>query len=162
MEAERPGQNRFFEPSGEIFDVQLRICRVNGLRTNEFAPALGPGDYKPEELQQHCEPVLVNGKVELNCEVQNGNCPGNFLTGDICLRVPEVQAGTAVVLEGVNYISVDAKVRLTALPPGTATVDVDAHVVGDIDTPLNEVVNGATVAHPGLPGARPHDFPRAR
>ena len=144
VEAERPGRNRFFLPSGEFFDVQLRICRVNTLRTNEFAPALGPGDYKPEELQQHCEPVLVNGKVELNCEVQNGNCPGNFLTGDICLRVPEVQAGSAVVLEGVNYISVDAKVRLIAQPPGTATVDVDAHVVGDIETPLNEVVNGAT------------------
>ncbi len=145
VEAERPGQNRFFEPSGEFFDVQLRVCRVNGLRTNEFSPALSPGDFKPEELQIHCEPVLVGNEVQLNCETQVGNCPGNFLTGDICLRVPEVQAGKAVVLEGVNYISVDAKVRLTAQPSGTTIVDMDAHVVGDIETPLNEVVDGNTV-----------------
>jgi hypothetical protein len=45
----------------------------------------------------------------------------------------------------VNFISVDATVRLTAQPPGTATREVAAHVVGDIATPLTEVVNGVTV-----------------
>ena len=144
VEQERPGKNRFFKPEGEFFDVQLRVCRINDLRTNEFSPALQPGDYTPEELEIHCEPVLVNNQVQLNCETQVGSCPGNFLTGDICLRVPDVEAGTAVVLEGVNYISVDAKVRLTSAATGIS-VDVDAHVVGDVDTPLNEVVNGTTL-----------------
>jgi hypothetical protein len=98
----------------------------------------------PSELQQHCEPILVNGVPKLNCDVLKGNCPGNFLEDTTCLRVPDVRTGDAVVLEGVNFISVDAKVRLTAQPPGTVTREVDAFVVGDIDTPLNEVVNGET------------------
>jgi hypothetical protein len=146
VDEERPGQNRFFDPgSGETFEVQLRICRVNGLRTNEFAPALAPGEYEPAELQQHCEPVLVDGEPQLNCHVLTDDCPGNFLSDRTCLRVPEVETGQAVVLEGVNFISVDATVRLAAKEPGTVTRDVDAHVVGDIDTPLNEVVDGETV-----------------
>jgi hypothetical protein len=146
VEQERPGKNRFFDPTGgETFEVQLRISRVNGLRTNEFRPALGPGDYEPAELQQHCEPVLVGQEVQLVCEVRRGNCPGNFLSDGTCLRVPDVEAGQAVVLEGVNYISVDATVRLTAQAPGSATREVPAHVVGDIETPLTEVVNGVTL-----------------
>jgi hypothetical protein len=147
VEQERPGQNRFFKPEGEFFDVQLRVCSVNDLRTNEFAPPLAPADYKPEELQQHCEPILVNGTPQLSCEVQTSNCPGNFLsdgTNVTCLRVPEVKTGDAVVLQGVNFISVDATVRLTAQPPGTVTREVDAHVVGDIETPRTEVVNGVS------------------
>jgi hypothetical protein len=62
-----------------------------------------------------------------------------------CLRVLDVEAGQGVVLEGVNFISVDSTVRLVGQAPGTATRDVAAHVVGDIDTPLTEVVNGVTV-----------------
>jgi hypothetical protein len=144
VEQERPGKNRFFDNSGdEIPRTQIHICRVNGLRTNEFTPELGPGDYEPEEIQQHCEAVLVGTEVQLNCEDQVGNCPGNSLPGDICQTVPEIEAGTGVILEGVNYISVDATVRLAALAPGTATAEVDAHVVGDIDTPLHEIINGA-------------------
>jgi hypothetical protein len=56
--------------------------------------------------------------------------------------VPEVQTGEGVVLQGMNFSSVDATVRLAAQPPGTATREVDAHVVGDIDTPLDELVDG--------------------
>jgi hypothetical protein len=153
-EEERPGQNRFFKPGVEDFTVQLRICRVNGLRTVSFDPPLLPGDFLPEELQQHCEPVLVNGQPKLNCEVQKGNCPGNFLADLTCLRVPEVETEHAVMLEGVNFISTDAKVRLTAQSPGTFTREVDAHVVGDIDTPLTEVVNGSSVT---IRDCRVHD-----
>jgi hypothetical protein len=148
VEQERPGLNRFFKPDGEIFDAQLRVCTLDGLRTVEFKPPLNPGDYLPSELQQKCVPIIVNGQPQLDCEVQTENCPGNFIvTPDnlrTCLRVPEVRNGDAVVLQGVNFISVDAKVRLTAKPPGTITRDVDAHVFGDLDTPLNEVVNGQT------------------
>lgn len=151
---ERPGRNRFFDTSGgESFEVQLRVCKVNGLRTNEFAPALSPGDYLPAELQQHCEPAVVNGVPQLNCQVQTGNCPGNFLEDTTCLRVPDVLSGDAVVLEGVNFISVDAKVRLAA-QGGEVTREVDAFVFGDLDTPLTEVVDGDTVT---IRDCRVHD-----
>src|SRR5262249_16862862 len=117
LEQERPGLNRFFDTSGgESFDIQLRTCRLNDLRTNEFAPPLKPGDYTPAELQEHCVPIVVNGVAQLNCQVQKGNCPGNFLEDTTCLRVPDVQAGDGIVLEGVNFISIDAKVRLTGQP----------------------------------------------
>lgn len=76
LEQERPGRNRFFDTSGgENFDIQLRICKVNGLRTNEFSPALNPGDYLPSELEQHCVPIVVNGEPQLDCEIQKGTVP---------------------------------------------------------------------------------------
>jgi hypothetical protein len=142
LEQERPGQNRFF--GGETFETQLRICKVNDLRTNEFSPALNPGDYLPSELQQHCVPIVVNGVPQLDCEIQKGNCPGNFLEDTTCLRVPDVRAGEGVVIEGVNFISIDSKVRLTGQAPSTVSREVDAFVFGDLDTPLTEMVDGQT------------------
>jgi len=141
---ERPGRNRFYDqgPTAENFDIQFRICRVDGLRTGEFAPPLNPGDYLPAEIQQHCQPIVVSGQPQLDCKVQQGNCPGNFLADQTCLRVPQVQTGRAVTLEGVNFISVDAKVRITAQASSTIKGEVDAHVVGDLDTPLSENVDG--------------------
>lgn len=156
-EQERPGRNRFFKPVGESFDIQLPIFMLNGLRTNEFVPALNPGDFKPEELQQHCEVVLVNGAPQTNCDVQTSNCPGNFLSDGqnvTCLRVPQVRGGDAVVLQGMDYISVDARVRLTSQPSGSVTREVDAHVVGDVETPLSEIVDGVQVP---IRDARVHD-----
>jgi hypothetical protein len=50
-----------------------------------------------------------------------------------------------VVLQGVNYFSVNAKVRFTDKQTGTAVRDVDAHVWGDVDTPVTEVISGQTV-----------------
>lgn len=146
LEEERPGRNRFFKPEGEFFDVQLRVCKLNGLRTNEFAPALTAGQFLPAELQHTCETVVVDGAPQTTCQVQVGTCPGNFLNDDArtCLAVPDVAAGEAVVLEGVNFISVDGKVRLTSQPDSTIVREVDAHVFGDLDTPLNEVVDGQT------------------
>lgn len=145
LEQERPGQNRFFDTSGgESFEIQLRICKVNGLRTNEFSPPVNPGDYLPSELQQHCVPIVVNGVPQLNCEIQKGNCPGNFLEDTTCLRVPDVRAGDGVVIDGVNFISIDSKVRLTGQAPSTVSREVDASVFGDVDTPLTEVVDGET------------------
>jgi hypothetical protein len=145
LEQERPGRNRFFDTSGgESFEIQLRICTVNDLRTNEFAPALNPGDYLPSEVEQHCVPIVVNGVPQLDCDIQKGNCPGNFLPDTTCLRVPEVRAGDGVVLEGVNFISIDSKVRLTGKAPSTVTREVDAFVFGDLDTQLTEVIDGQT------------------
>lgn len=146
IEQERPGQNRFFKPEGEGFEIQLRICSVNGLRTGEFAPPLNPEDYTPQELQHHCEVVVVEGTPQVVCEVLTDDCPGSRLSdaAGTCLRVPDVRTGDAVVLQGVNFISVNATVRLTAQPPGTLTREVDAHVVGDIETPLTEIVDGVS------------------
>jgi len=142
LEQERPGRNRFFDTSGgENFDIQLRICKVNGLRTNEFSPALNPGDYLPSELEQHCVPIVVKGAPQLDCEIQKGNCAGNFLEDTTCLRVPNVLAGEGVVLEGVNFISIDSKVRLTGQAPSTVSRAVDAFVFGDLDTPLTDSQN---------------------
>ena len=167
VDEERPGRNRFFDPgSEENFFTQLRICRVNDLRSSNFYPPIPPGDYLPTELQQHCEPVQVGDEVQLNCQVLKQNCPGNFIGEDqTCLRVPDIENGQAVVLEGVNFISVDAKVRLTAKEPGTVTRDVDAHVFGDLDTPLTEIVNGETRTindcrvHDRITFAVPDDLP---
>jgi hypothetical protein len=60
------------------------------------------------------------------------------------MRVPDVRTGDAVVLQGVNFISVNATVRLTAQPSGTVTREVDAHVVGDVETPLTESIDGVS------------------
>jgi hypothetical protein len=140
---ERPGRIRVYEPQGEDFFSQLRICRVNDLRTASFIPTLAPGDYTPQELQQDCTPQLVNGQVQVVCALRTTDCPGNTLANG-CGRVLDIVAGGGVVLSGVNYFSIDAKVRLTARAPGTATRDVDAHVWGDLDTPVTEVVEGQT------------------
>jgi hypothetical protein len=146
IEQERPGKNRFFKPEGENIPAQLRICSVNGLRTNEFVPPLNPEDYTPQELQHHCEVVVVEGAPQLVCEVLTGDCPGTLINDATltCLRVPDVKTGDAVVLQGVNFISVNATVRLTAQPDGTLTREVDAHVVGDVDTPVTEIVDGVS------------------
>ncbi|HEU4628578.1 MAG TPA: hypothetical protein VFS08_02505 [Gemmatimonadaceae bacterium] len=145
VEQERPGLNRFFDPgSNETFQSQLLICQVNDLRTASFRPALAIGDYLPSEIQQHCELVLgEDGVIRQNCSVQTGDCPGNVLPDNVCARVPDVANDDAVVITGVNFMSTDMKVRLTARN-GTATADVDAHVFGDVTTPLNEVVDGTT------------------
>ena len=147
---ERPGRMRVYEPQGEDFFSQVRICRVNDLRTANFIPQINIGDYLPAEIQQDCEPKIVNGQAQVVCQVRTTDCPGNLLNVDavgsvVCTRVPEVAAGDGVVLQGVNYFSIDAKVRFTYKQTGAAVRDVDAHVFGDIDTAVTEVINGSTV-----------------
>jgi hypothetical protein len=44
---ERPGLMRLYIPSGEDFFSQVRICRVNNLRTGSFIPSLASADYLP-------------------------------------------------------------------------------------------------------------------
>jgi hypothetical protein len=141
---ERPGKIRVYEPQGEDFFSQVRICRINDLRTANFIPPVAPGDYVPAELQQDCTPQVVDGQPQVVCQLRTSDCPGNSL-GTACTRVPDVQFGDGVVLDGVNYFSIDAKVRLTDKLTGNPVRDVDAFVRGDIDTPVTEVVNGATV-----------------
>ncbi len=144
VEEERPGLMRVVEPGDDVFESPVNVCKVNGLRTVTFRPPLSLGEYTPAELQQQCTPVLQNGQVVPNCALQTPPCPGNSLE-NVCLRVPEVEAGSAVLVEGVNFFSVDATVELTLQPTASITVGVEAHVVGDIETPLEGDINGQTV-----------------
>jgi hypothetical protein len=73
--------------------------------------------------------------------VQTDDCPGNEVEGT-CLRVPEVRAGDAVVLQGVNFFDIQTRVRLEAQAPGTTTREVETHVCGDVTTPVTETVDG--------------------
>ncbi|MBN1659490.1 MAG: hypothetical protein JXA93_13885 [Anaerolineae bacterium] len=144
FETERPGLLRR-PPSSGNDDVGsplvINISSVNDLRTNNYVPQLSLGEYRVEEVQQICNPEIHNDSVVQNCAPQQASCPGN-MAGDICLRVPEVMPGDAVILQGFNYFSVDGRVRLEASAPGTVVREVDALVCGDITTGLTETVNG--------------------
>ncbi len=142
---EHPGQVRTPPfPGGEFPPPPVRICRVNGLRTGGFVPPLSPGDYTPEEVHQRCRVVLEGNEPKQVCEVQTTNCPGTDV-GGLCLRLQEIEAGQAVRVEGVNFSSVDTKVRITDVATFTIVRDVDAHVCGDDETPRTEVLNGSEV-----------------
>jgi hypothetical protein len=139
---EHPGQVRTPPfPGGEFPPPPVRVCRVNGLRTGSFLPPLAPGDYTLAELQQRCRVVLEGTEPKLVCEVQTTDCPGQSVDG-VCLRVQEVEAGQAVQLEGVNFCSIDTKVRLIDAVTQTIVREIDAQVCGDDETPLTEIVNG--------------------
>lgn len=142
---ETPGKIRVFDPGGEeLFDTQVRICRVNTLRTAHFKPPLAAGEYTLDELQQQCVPSVVNGELQVDCTVQTAGCPGHAAPDGACLRVIEVPAGQSVRLQGVNYFSVDATVHMRPKASGAPPRIVDAHVCGDQDTPVTEIVNGET------------------
>lgn len=137
---EHPGRVRVRPhiPGEENFDPLVRICRVNGLRTASFTPPLSPGEYLPSELQQRCRVILEGNEPKQVCDVQTSDCPGSTLAG-ACARVPEIEAGQGVLLEGVNFSSVDATVRIfTREAPGTVLREVPAQVCGDDETPLTE------------------------
>ena len=142
---ERPGRMRVYVPQGEDFFSQVRICSINELRTANFIPPINIGDYLPAEIQQDCSPQIVNGQAEVVCQVRTANCSGNTIGSAVCARVLDIAQGDGVVLKGVNYFSVDAKVRFSDKQTGNAVRDVDSHVFGDLDTPVTEEVNGQTV-----------------
>jgi hypothetical protein len=151
---EHPGQVRTPPfPGGEFPPNPVRVCRINGLRTGQFRPALALGDYTPDEIQQRCHVMLEGTEPKQVCEVQTTDCPGHDL-GGVCLRVQEIEAGTAVLLEGVNFSSIDTKVRLTDKATGTVTREVDAQVCGDDETPRTENIGGAEVL---ITDCRVHD-----
>jgi hypothetical protein len=135
-------------PGIEPPPAQVVVCRINGLRTVQFRPPLTPGDYTPAEIQQACHIVLEGGQPKQVCEVQTTNCPDGTTDGTstgACLRVLEFEAGQTVMLEGMNFSSVDTKIRLSDAPTGSIVREVDAQVCGDEETPLTEVVNGENV-----------------
>jgi len=151
---EHPGQVRTPPfPGGEFPPAPVVVCRINGLRTGNFRPPLALSDYTPEELQQVCHVVLEGNQPKLVCDVQTTECPGSQV-GGVCLRVQEIEAGKAVLLEGMNFSSVDTKVRLTDVATSTTVREVDAQVCGDDETPLTEIVVGKEVL---ITDCRVHD-----
>lgn len=140
FEQERPGRVRVFTPGVEDFFVQLRICSIDGLRTDDYIPTLTPGAYTPDEVAHDCTTTLVDGAPQVSCTVRTGGCAGGQVPG-LCLRVPVAAAGEAVLLQGVNFFSVDGQVQLTPRAGG-APRRLPAHVVGDVETPVTETVDG--------------------
>ncbi|MES3020341.1 MAG: hypothetical protein V4857_02030 [Pseudomonadota bacterium] len=141
---EHPGRVRVrpFVPGEENFDPLVRICRVNGLRTSSFTPPLALGDYTPAEVQQRCRVIMEGNEARQVCDVQTADCPGNTVAG-VCQRVLEIEAGQGLVVEGVNFSSVDATVRIAArAAPQTVLREVPAQVCGDDETPLTERIQG--------------------
>ena len=142
-------------PASESFDIQLRICRLDGLRTNEFSPFL-------QRRRPTCPPSCNStasrrGRRRADAQLRGraGNCPGNFLSDTTCLRVPDVNAGDGIVLEGVNFISIDSHRPPHPPAPSTVTREVDAFVFGDLGHAAHgEVVDGQTVT---IRDCRVHD-----
>jgi hypothetical protein len=140
---ERPGKVRLFEiPLGEeVFVSQVKIFKINDLRTVDNIPALRVQDFLPQEFQQVCIPTIVNDHAEWNCSMQEPPCDGHQLD-NVCMRVLQVQSGTSVTLEGSNYFDINAKVRFRIKNSSDNFREVDAFVYGDIDTPETETING--------------------
>ena len=61
---------------------------------------------------------------------------GDPARNQVCLRVLDIAKGDTVVLEGMNFFSIDAKVRFNDIQTGTTVRDIDTHVWGDINTPV--------------------------
>ena len=138
--AERPGRIRVYEPPPEDFFSQVRICSINALRTDDHIPRMPAAAYGPGEIAQDCTTTVVDGQPQVVCQVRTGDCVGGQVDG-VCLRVPAIAAGDAVLLSGVNYFSTDAKVQLTAREIGSVHL-FDTYVLGDLDTPVTETVDG--------------------
>ncbi|MES2898887.1 MAG: hypothetical protein V4723_04115 [Pseudomonadota bacterium] len=138
---EHPGRVRVrpYVPGEENFDPLVRICSVNGLRTSSFTPPPAQGDFSPEELQQRCRVIVEGNEARQVCDVQTDDCPGNIMSGGVCQRVLDIEAGQGVVVEGVNFSSVNATVRIASrAAPETVLREVAAQVCGDDETPLTE------------------------
>jgi len=138
---ERPGKMRLYEESGEVFESQVRIFKINGLRTYDNIPHLLPGEFLPEELQQHCTPRMNGEDVVWDCSIQTPPCDG-IQIDSTCLRVLQIQNGTSVTLEGVNFFDVNATVQLRLKQTYGSYTEVDAFVYGDVDTALTEIISG--------------------
>ena len=146
---ERPGQRRFTGDSDgvpffENFIWRLKRPKGGGvddwLHTAAYrlAPGEPPFTLTPDEIEQQC---TIDAAGQRNCENQTTNCPGQFLNG-VCLRVPNVAPGNPILLEGMNFFDVNARVVLSAKPPGVVKRRVDdVHVCGDITTPVIEIVD---------------------
>jgi hypothetical protein len=59
---ERPGRVRVYEPQGEDFFSQVRICAINDLRSANYIPAIDVNSRPPAEIQHDCQINIVDGQ----------------------------------------------------------------------------------------------------
>jgi len=139
---EVPGKVRLYEygTGDDVYPPQVHIFKVNDLRTNDNIPALAVGDFLPEEFQQTCTPRREDDHAEWDCQMQRPPCDG-WSMDDNCLRVPQVQSGTSAHIVGVNFFDVNTKIQYR-MKEAADYREVDAFVLGDVQTPVTEVVNG--------------------
>ncbi len=144
-EHEEPGKVRFDHTanySGEFPPALIKLMRINGLRLSSYEPMLAGSDFLPEELQQNCTPMVVDGQTQVSCTFPTSDCAGHMYDG-VCLKVHPVIAGDSVLVEGVNFYDVDAKVVIYSKATNEIVREVPAHVCGDQETPLTETIDGS-------------------
>lgn len=134
MQNPRPGLARVF-PGDEIFPPTLDpfIFLVNGTRTRD-AIILEQNSPTSEEVENIC---IINEQNQQICTAQNPPCPGNIApTSNVCLKVHHVLGGDLVVLQGLNFFTLDAKVAIASKAQPSLRRVVPTIVYGDLDTPL--------------------------
>jgi hypothetical protein len=151
LEPERAGRARLHNYTDPEMHDRAKVCRIRlvkdakGVRTPD---ALSPtSTLEIHEVQQICTTVFFDGQPQPSCQEQTTDCPGeifNSTLGPVCIKVLEAQGGEMVELTGVNFCSVDAKVILRPKGGGGIEREVDAHVIGDLTTPLTEIIDGET------------------
>ncbi|MEP3838931.1 MAG: hypothetical protein ABJM36_14885 [Algibacter sp.] len=153
LEEETPGLERSFteEPDpnddvgGKIINFPI-IYKINGLRTVHFLPKISGFALRNEEVQRECDVVQQNGEFVQDCHVVVENCGGNVFTAstgvNICMAVPQLQKGGAVLLDGVNFHDVTGTIEIKAKGNTNFTREIQAHVCGDTDVPDTSVIHG--------------------
>lgn len=132
-----PGDEFYPEP---IEILMPTVCAINGLRRTGFTPT--PDRWREEELIRECtfvdvdSPRFVCGDYRTSAE----GCPDGSTPGGVCLRVPSVRVGGTVDLTGYNFISAEARIRLRRRDEPRDEFVLNAHVIGDMVTPLEEMV----------------------
>jgi hypothetical protein len=86
---------RVYEPQGEDFFSQVRICTVNGLRTANFIPPINIGDYRLPRSAGLMSPRSWMARHRWYASADH-ELPATRLC---CVRVPEVALGDGVVLQ---------------------------------------------------------------
>ena len=117
-EEERPGRIRVYEPVGR--GLLLSGSHLLGQRSaNGNFSRLFQSSYLPAEIQHDCAPQIVDGQPQVVCQVRNCRLPGQLSAhrGVGARSRPRHRGvGDSVMLQGVNYFSVDAKVRFYRQP----------------------------------------------
>lgn len=151
----RPSKVRLVEygDGDDVYPSQIHIFKINNFRTDDNIPLLVKSDFLPSEFQQVCTPRISGEVAEWDCKMQLQPCHGNSIDGG-CLLVQQIQSGTSITIEGVNFFDINAKIHLRQKQSNGNDIVVDAFVYGDIDTPVTELINGQNVV---IADSRVHD-----
>lgn len=130
----RPGLTRLI-PGDEIFPptIDPLIFFVNGIRTLD-AILLDRNNPTSEEVERTC---IINEQNQQICTAETPPCPGNTSpTSNVCLKVQQVLGGDLVVLQGLNFFTLDAKVIMASKAQPSLRRVIPTIVYGDTDTPI--------------------------